>query len=509
MHPEPFARGFAELAAGYGLPFAGRKVAYVNGFMYGTMVPLAPEEVPQRFARAEEVFATRYWRQQLQEWDETYKPRTIARHRELQSVDVERLADEGLADHLRQCRDHHAGMIYQHMRFTASATVPTGDLLVHVGEWTGLPPSQILGTLRGAADVSRGGSDQLDRLVTALRNDPGARSLLESDAEPAKLLDELRDLGTEAGQAMDGYLELAGYRLVDGFDISGRYALEVPDALVRAIRSRVEAGADGTADVDDLVADVRRQVPEANRAQFDELLGEARLTYRLRDERGVYSDVWASGIMRRAALEAGRRATERGALHSPEHAVHAGLEEMVALVLGAGEPSADELEARFQFHSTHTAKDAPKHLGDPPVPPPDPTGLPPAAARVVRAMGVSLHSMFADSTEEHEETLLRGIPASGGVYEGVVRKVSSQADFDRIQQGDVLVTESTTEAFNILLPLLGAVVTDSGGILSHAAIVAREYGIPGVVGTRDGTVRIQEGARVRVDGDAGEVTVHA
>ncbi len=68
---------------------------------------------------------------------------------------------------------------------------------------------------------------------------------------------------------------------------------------------------------------------------------------------------------------------------------------------------------------------------------------------------------------------------------------------------------STTEAFNILLPLLGAIVTDSGGLLSHSAIVAREYGIPGVVGTREGTERIADGARVRVDGDAGEVTVFA
>jgi pyruvate,water dikinase len=74
-------------------------------------------------------------------------------------------------------------------------------------------------------------------------------------------------------------------------------------------------------------------------------------------------------------------------------------------------------------------------------------------------------------------------------------------------QGDVLVTESTSEAFNILLPLLGAIVTDAGGLLSHSAIVAREYGIPGVVGTREATDRIPDGARVRVDGTAGEVSV--
>ena len=71
----------------------------------------------------------------------------------------------------------------------------------------------------------------------------------------------------------------------------------------------------------------------------------------------------------------------------------------------------------------------------------------------------------------------------------------------------MLVTESTTEAFNILLPLLGGIVTDNGGLLSHAAIVAREYGIPGVVGTREATERIANGVLVRVDGDTGEVTV--
>src|SRR5207249_11849518 len=94
-------------------------------------------------------------------------------------------------------------------------------------------------------------------------------------------------------------------------------------------------------------------------------------------------------------------------------------------------------------------------------------------------------AMFGSSEEEHEEHLLRGLAASRGVYEGPARRVSDPSEFGRIVQGDVLVTESTTEAFNILLPLLGALVTDSGGLLSHSAIVAREYGLPGVVGSRE------------------------
>ena len=63
----------------------------------------------------------------------------------------------------------------------------------------------------------------------------------------------------------------------------------------------------------------------------------------------------------------------------------------------------------------------------------------------------------------------------------------------------------TTPYFTVVLPLLGAIVTDRGGQLSHAAIVAREYGIPGIVGTREATRTIPDGARVRVDGRTGEV----
>ena len=125
----------------------------------------------------------------------------------------------------------------------------------------------------------------------------------------------------------------------------------------------------------------------------------------------------------------------------------------------------------------------------------------------MRAMGIVMGEMFGTSDAKHEMNLVRGVGASAGVYEGPVRRVAGPSEFDRIVKGDVLVTESTSEAFNILLPLLGAIVTDRGGLLSHAAIVAREYGIPSVVGTREATSLLVGGARVRVDGNKGEVTV--
>jgi pyruvate,water dikinase len=509
-HPAAFARGTADFASFYGMLIGGLSMSYVNGFGFKAVVPPPEEEIPQRFQRASEVFAGKLWREQLAEWDTTSKPAAIATHRELQSVDPDALSDEELAAYVERCRDHHSAMITQHMRFTASAVVPTGDFLAHVGDWTSLPPSELLDLMRGASPVSAGASVELQRLVAAIGQDAAAQELLASGGDAGDVLDRLRSLPGETGAAVTGYLELIGNRLLDGFDISEPSALELPDALLRAIQTAVASGEtqpDAT-DVESRIAAVRAQVPEEHRDEFDELLGEARLTYRLRDERGVYSDIWASGIMRRAMLAAGRRLAEREQIHEPVHAVDAGVEEIHALLTGTGGPSADELRERAAYRASHSAKDAPATLGSP-SPPPDMSGLPPDMARLMRATGVALGALFGSSEAQHEEQLLRGLAASKGVYEGPARLITGPAEFDRIVKGDVLVTASTTEAFNILLPLLGAIVTDSGGLLSHSAIVAREYGIPGVVGTREATQRIADGVRLRVDGDAGEVTVLA
>ena len=508
VHPEPFKRGFSEFTRYYGMLIDTLEMQYPGGFAYNTRKLVSEDQLPERFQRAEEVFEKKLWRDQLRDWDENFKPASIKRHRELQSVDPDVLSDEELVAYLRRCGEHHAEMIYQHMRFTGAAMLPTGDLLAHVGDWTGLPYSELLGMMRGASPVSGGVSAEFERLVKSVTQDHSARELLESEGEPGELLERLRTLEGDTGKAVSEYLDLVGYRLLDGFDISGRYALELPEALVRAIRAAVGGSDLEPSDVEEKIAEVRRRVPDEHRDQFNELLQEARLMYRLRDERGVFSDIWASGIMRRAALAGGRRLAAKGRIQDAEHFIDAGLEEMCSLVSGSDAPSADELAERFDYRMSHSAKDVPDILGEPPAAPPDPSGLPPAPGRVMRAIGIAIDSLFGSSEEEHEENMVRGLAASGGVYEGPARRVSGPAEFDRIVQGDVLVTESTTEAFNILLPLLGAIVTDSGGLLSHSAIVAREYGIPGVVGTREATDRIPDGARVRVDGDAGEVSVY-
>ncbi len=102
---------------------------------------------------------------------------------------------------------------------------------------------------------------------------------------------------------------------------------------------------------------------------------------------------------------------------------------------------------------------------------------------------------------------MKGEAVSPGVYDGMARVILDESGLDRIEAGDVLVCPITSPVWSMVFPALGALVCDSGGALSHPAIIAREFGIPAVVNTGNATSAISDGARVRVDGDAGTVTV--
>jgi pyruvate,water dikinase len=102
---------------------------------------------------------------------------------------------------------------------------------------------------------------------------------------------------------------------------------------------------------------------------------------------------------------------------------------------------------------------------------------------------------------------LAGLPASPGVAEGPARVVGGVEDLADVAPGEVLVAATTSPAFTPAFSRIAAVVTDRGGLLCHAAIVARELGIPAVVGAAGASTRITTGERVRVDGTSGTVTV--
>ena len=520
---EGFVRGFKEGTARYGLLLDHLKPGFSGSFFYDQPVAfgapagaMGPPPKPvlmlltrlhpgmrKRIAQSQRAIESKLWRQDLERWDEVDKPAAISRHRAIQAVDVERLSDDDLADHVLVCAEHATENMYLHHKYTIPASLPVGDFLAAATEWTGRTTGELLGLLRGSSAISRGfAALELEDAGKAIASSDPAREVLAGGQDSRATLDALAS-DPLAGPAVSRYLDTVRWRSV-GYDVADETAGEMPDLLLAALRVTVD-GESRPPDEGSAVAALRELVPEQHRADFDDRLGEVRLMYRLRDERGVYSDGWATGLARRALLETGRRLAAAGRLHAAEHAVELTPEQAVALLRGQPGPSADDIAERDRWRRSHTIEDAPPFLRALPAPPPPVEWLPRKAHRTARAMNIFLDNLFQVPATRNTETVLTGLPVNAGVYEGTARLVSSPADFERIQPGDVLVTRMTSPYFNVVLPLLGAIVTDRGGQLSHAAIVAREYGIPGIVGTREATSKIVDGARVRVDGSTGEV----
>ncbi|MBT2588216.1 PEP-utilizing enzyme [Arthrobacter sp. ISL-95] len=104
-------------------------------------------------------------------------------------------------------------------------------------------------------------------------------------------------------------------------------------------------------------------------------------------------------------------------------------------------------------------------------------------------------------------TILIGVGASTGTAHGFARLIHGPDDFTQFQSGDVLVCRTTDPAWTPLFSMASAVVTETGGMLSHAAIVAREFGIPAVLGVRDALDLLADGESLAIDGARGTVTL--
>lgn len=536
--PDAFRTGFSRSFERYGALMEYLDAAFVKGFIYVQLrivgVPAdaaghPPREVferilagsPELAARcrtAEAVWAERRWRADLETWDAETKPRLIARCRELDSVDLGSLDDEGLIRHVEECHRALADGWVQHHAHNAAALVPVGDFVVQAGMWTRRPPEELVAALAGASPISEGGGEQMAALAAAVNADPAARALVaDGGLEPAEALARLSGHSAAVGVALRGYAEVAAYLPVDSEDSVGApTTLEEPGLVLGRLRAAL-AAPDGVGatrpDPGAAAAALRELVPAEFRARFDDLLAEARLVYRLRDERTVHGDRGAGCVARRALLEVGRRLTARGLLDDVSHAVDLEPAELAELLRTGEGPSAADVAERVWWRTHADYRLMPPVFGPPAGPPLPAEWLPEAAARVHRAMGFASQAVFGDSGSPTEPgpgpVQVRGIPAGAGVREGRARVVDSTADLRLVEPGDVLVTTNTGPAFNLVLPLLAGIVTDRGGLLSHAAIVAREFSLPAVVGCVDATTQIPDGARVRIDGSAGTVTVLA
>lgn len=536
VYPVTMPEGMRRGSARYGLLLDSLDMAFVNSFLYvrsrGVGAPVSATrppprwlfkviaalhpEIRRRVASADRVFADKIWRREAQQWREIDKPATLKQGALLQGVNPQQLDAAELIGHLQECDAFVRETIIRHHELVFCVVIPLMDFVAHVQEWTGAGPSEIFPLFQGASPHSSDAVEELAAIQVAA--DDAARQLLRQNLPAGELLAAIRIGDSPFAKAIDSYLMRVGYRLLNGYDVSHKYALEVPEVLLRAINQSLHevAGSFSQQTSEALLKSLRDRVPTAHQPTFDELFAEARDTYGIRDDRIFVGDAWATGLMRRAILAAGQRLVDRGALESAEQLVDARLVEMIDLLNG-GEGLGKQVAQRYRKRIVRHVNQAPPWLGAEPVPPPPLDWLPKRARRVGRALDGYMNNLFESEQPGSAATarpdkalselqLLRGAGAGPGVYEGVARIVKSADDLAKVISGDVVITVSTSPAFNVILPLAGALVTDRGGLLSHAAIVAREYGIPAVVGARGATAQFKDGDRVQVNGDSGMVT---
>lgn len=100
-----------------------------------------------------------------------------------------------------------------------------------------------------------------------------------------------------------------------------------------------------------------------------------------------------------------------------------------------------------------------------------------------------------------------GLPVSRGIYEGIVKVIESTQDFDKVQEGDIIVVYASSPAWTVPLLKAGALIAEVGGILCHTAIIAREIGVPAIVNIENVSKLLHDGDRIVVNGEVGEINV--
>jgi rifampicin phosphotransferase len=524
LAPDAFREGFRVAGERYGLPIDHLQLAFVNDHCYARMKPLgAPDPKPGRAAStppawamwllarlhpalrrraraARDALAEQRWHEDLERWETDQHEEMLRTGRSLQAEPIEELDDEGLLDHLDRVAAHFSHGARIHFELVPLHNVPVGRLLLAGRAW-GLADGPLLSLLAGSSPASAGSAAALATIADACA---------AAGVPEPRHLDEVRAASPAAAAALDAYLADHAWRAVTEYTPRGKALIELPHVLVAAIRAAGRAARrDQPEAAEPDPEPLRAQVPVAERARFDALLADARRCYGNRDENVSLTFLWPAGLLRRALLEAGRRLAARGIVAHPEEAFVLGAAELAGALRGERDLAAVVAE-RVQRAAAAEAQGAPLYLGEPEGDPPPSSVFPAAMGEVTDAVLVVFELEGLPHVGGLEDWTGSGVGIGDRPYVGRACVAASPEEaLDALADGAVLVTSLTTPAYEALLPIVGAVVTEQGGYVSHTALVAREHGIPAVVGVAGATSAIPHGATVEVDPAGGAVRVVA
>jgi pyruvate,water dikinase len=235
--------------------------------------------------------------------------------------------------------------------------------------------------------------------------------------------------------------------------------------------------------------------------QFEAMLAAAQQATIISEDHNAYIDFGAIDRVRQVLLEFGRRFTRAGIIAAPQDIFMLTPAELRCTSERLFEIDRTVLVARRKAEMERSRRiTPPPALGTlPAAPPPDDP--------LSRAIGKFFGLPAAEPERTDDALVIHGSSGSSGKVSGIARVILTLDDAGRLAEGDILVAPTTAPAWTPLFATAAAIVTDTGGVLSHSAVVAREYRIPAVVGTGIGTTVIQDGDLIEVDGNAGTVSI--
>ncbi|MEY4721776.1 MAG: Chondramide synthase cmdD [Pseudomonadota bacterium] len=296
--------------------------------------------------------------------------------------------------------------------------------------------------------------------------------------------------------------------------------LSLPFAAIPGYAAKIRAGEDIERPTERLMAERQDLIEgyrdllasDEERAAYDQMIELACRVFPYVEGHKFYCEHWYTNLFFNKVREFGRLLRDHGYFEAEEDVFHLSRFEveqaLIDVMTSWSTGSAPRGTARFRpliaerkaALEIWAAMETPPALGEVPDIIDDPA--------IVMLWGITRETLdsWLNKGEENPNEV-RGFAASSGVVEGTARVVKSVAEIGKLQPGDVLVCQVTNPTWAPVFQKIAAAVSDIGGSMSHAAIVAREYGLPAVVGTGHATSRIPDGARVRVDGARGIVTI--
>jgi rifampicin phosphotransferase len=479
------------------------QVCQINGYLYNSMEFFeATDTFPPPWWGAVEAEFTKRVPVLTQTWEQEYLPEVQAANSRLRDTDYAALDTAALLDFIDETRRERARIWDVHMQVVMpimGAASRFGEVYEQLlGKGDGATPYLLLQGYENKSVESGKALWQLSRRALA---EPSVVKLL-ADTPVSELPDALRKSAPAFWDDMQRYLQEYGWRS-DAFELADSAWIEDPSVPLAALQDMLDAPDDADParkeqtcreERERLVAEALARL-DGNEAKpiFQMLLGVSQQYLPIQENHNFYIDQMNTVLLRRPLLDAGRRLAEAGAIAARDDVFYLRYEELRP-ALGAQQSRdwAALVSERRADREHWSSVVPPRELGTP---------LP------ENVRNNPLTSAFFGKKPEtsKDPKVINGIGASAGTVTAPARIVRTLAEAHKLQPGDILVCEMTMPAWTPLFATVKAVVADSGGVLSHCAIVAREYRIPCVVGTHVGTQLLKDGQCITVDGAQGIV----